>query len=45
MRLWIIIVVSVLTAPMVLSKLAAQRPAPLEQVQWINPAVKDLLEK
>ena len=45
MRLWVIILVGVLTAPMVLPRLAVHGPATLEQVQWLNPAQKELLEE
>jgi hypothetical protein len=34
----------VLAAPIVLPRLAPRCPADLEQVQWLSPAQKELLE-
>lgn len=46
MRLWVIILASVLAVPLVLLKSAAHSPVTqMEQVQWLGPAQRELLEK
>jgi hypothetical protein len=46
-RLWVVILVCVLIAPMLLSRVAsaAFSRATLEQVQWLDPALRNLLEE
>jgi hypothetical protein len=46
-RLWVVVLVCVLIAPMVLSRVAsaAFSRATLEQVQWLDPALRNLLEE